>query len=446
MPGFDQNSNQEATGGLTTGPPQSVEIEPLLRDAMSGVAVSAFARGIELSVHIDHRLPGRAFCDGAALGAFLRRGLARTIEAGHTDKIVLAVWRDEGDEGEPRMLLEVGRARNPAEPHGTRLAELWRLPIGGETAAARPHRQDASAETALVPLPCVPDPGAPPLAEKWQETFRGRYVLHVRDIVCDEARFRASIAATGAEVEITVDPAAGLALARERVAAGKPVDILMMDAPRLGRAAVELARRFRSDPDLANVAIVLAGSRRGPPLAEDELALFDAVPSITMPWNPLIEILHQLIEARAGASGPRQEAKPAGNGIPSLAGRRILVAEDVATNEVLLRALLEPTGATIEAVSGGDAALKRQAEAPADLVVMDLQMPGMGGIAAARRIRELESPAGSVPIVALTAYARTTDRERAFAAGMDAFMAKPLVVGDFYDLLRRLLAEGADGP
>lgn len=432
---------------MTTRPPQTLEIEPLLRDAMSGVAVGAYARGIELAVHIDHRLPVRAVGDGPALGALLRRGLARMIEAGRTDKIVLALWHEEGEANPgPQILLEAGRATSPAEPPVTRLAELWRLPLGDATAAPRPRRQDASAETVLIPLPCTPEPGAPPLGEKWQDTFRGSFVLHVRDIICDEARFRASIAATGAEVDVTTEPTTALALARERAAAGKRVDILMMDAPKLGRSAVELARRFRADPQLAKTAIALAGSRRGPSLTDEELALFDATPSITMPWCPLIDVFHELIEGRAGAARAARETEPAGDGIPSLAGRRILVAEDVATNQVLLHALLEPTGATIEAVSDGDAVLKRQAEAPADLVIMDLQMPGTGGIAAARRIRELDGPAGAVPIVALTAYAGNSDRERALAAGMNAFLAKPLVVADFYALLRRLLAEGAGRP
>jgi CheY-like chemotaxis protein len=69
----------------------------------------------------------------------------------------------------------------------------------------------------------------------------------------------------------------------------------------------------------------------------------------------------------------------------------------------------------------------------------------MGGIAAMRHLRAMEGGPGAVPVVALTAYASSTDRQMALDAGMDAYLAKPIVVAEFYDLLRRLLPEGGDG-
>lgn len=438
---------------MTSPSDRSIDIESLAREALSGVAVSAFARGIDLTLHIDHRLPARAAGDGAALAAMLRRGLVRTIEAGRTERIVLAFWREEEDEaaalgeGErpgdtgPRTLLEVGRALRAEAPHAMPLADLWALPLGGATAAPRTRRHDAEAESVLMALPCAPERDAPRTGEKWRETFHGRYVLHVRDVLCDVARLRASLAALGQETDVTTDPETALALARARVAAGRTVDLVLMDAPRLGAAAAELARAFRADPDLARTLLVLAGDRRSAGLSAEEMALFDAAPSVSMPWRRLIEVFDELLGTRAGAGAPPPAA--AAEGIPRLAGRRILVAEDVATNAFLLRAVLEPTGAAFEAVSGGDAAVARQREAPADLVVMDLQMPGTGGLVAARRIRALGGAAGAVPIVALTAHTGNADRQRALAAGMDAFLAKPLVVAELYDLLRRMLAEGA---
>ena len=430
---------------MTARPAQSIDLEALVRDALSSVAVIAYARRIDLSVHIDHRLPGRAVGDPAALGAFLCRGLSRMIEAGRTGKIVLAFWREGGDaDGGGRILLEAGRTAGEEGPHATRLGDLWRLALGEGTAEPQPHRHDAAAETVLVALPCTTEPGAPPGGERWRETFGGRFVLHCRDVVCDPARLRASLDALGLEADFTTDPDAALSLARERVAAGKPVDLLLVEAYPLGAAGVALARRFRADPDLRRVGIVLVGSHRGPALSDEERALFDAMPSISLPWRRLFEVLRDLLAVRRDDATPPPEPGRRGGEVPALAGRRILVAEDVAANQVLLRAVLEPTGAAIEAVSAGDDVVRRQTEAPADLVIMDLQMPGMGGIQAAESIRALGGGAGRVPIVALTAYAGDADRERALAAGMDAFLAKPIVLAEFYDLLRRLLGGEQD--
>jgi CheY-like chemotaxis protein len=151
-------------------------------------------------------------------------------------------------------------------------------------------------------------------------------------------------------------------------------------------------------------------------------------------------------QAHTAHGGPEPAENRNAGVIPSLAGRRILIAEDVATNQVLLEAVLAPTGAEVAIVADGAALLRRYALAPADLILMDLQMPGMGGIAAMRRLRALGGAARVVPVVALTSYARSADRKLALDAGMDAYLAKPIVVAELYDLLRRLLPEGGNGP
>ena len=76
---------------------------------------------------------------------------------------------------------------------------------------------------------------------------------------------------------------------------------------------------------------------------------------------------------------------------------------------------------------------------------MDLEMPGMGGIAAVRRIRDLPADAGRVPVIAITAYAREEDRRTALEAGMDAYLVKPVVVPQLYGLVARLVAGRGSG-
>jgi CheY-like chemotaxis protein len=424
-----------------------IDLELLVRAAISGVAVKAHARGINLSAHIDNRLNNRALGDGAALAGYLRRGLARTVTAGRTGQIALGLWRGEANReiGEPPILLEVCRAVDRAEMPQSRLAALWTPPTGGGKARLAVARQSDGAERVLIALPCEPVPDAPQIVQKWGGSFRGRYILHVGKVLYDRERFRASLAAASLEVNLITSPAKALEQARSRADKGQSVDFLLIDGNRLDDGAIALARDFRADPRLAGARIVLTGVTPGLELSSDDAALFDALQRRSMPWRRLMDVLHGVARGPAEGSAPQPAAGDSRSAIPSLAGRRILIAEDVATNQVLLKAVLAPTGAEVELVADGAAVLERHAQAPADLILMDLQMPGIGGIAAMRRLRRLGGAAGAVPVVALTAYARRADRQMALGAGMDAYLAKPIAVSELYDLLRRLLPEDGTG-
>ena len=114
-------------------------------------------------------------------------------------------------------------------------------------------------------------------------------------------------------------------------------------------------------------------------------------------------------------------------------GLSILVAEDNEINALLARALLARLGHRPTIAANGEAAVEswlaaRAAGSPYDLVLMDVQMPGMDGLEAARRIRAAEDQASDkrTPMLALTANAQTEDREAALAAGLDGLLVKPL--------------------
>jgi hypothetical protein len=77
--------------------PDRIDLESLLRDAISSVAVTAFSHRIGISAHIDNRLPSSVRGDARALSGYLRRGLARTLEAGRTERIAIALWLDDSD-------------------------------------------------------------------------------------------------------------------------------------------------------------------------------------------------------------------------------------------------------------------------------------------------------------------------------------------------------------
>ncbi|MEN9314601.1 MAG: hypothetical protein RIS35_994 [Pseudomonadota bacterium] len=111
---------------------------------------------------------------------------------------------------------------------------------------------------------------------------------------------------------------------------------------------------------------------------------------------------------------------------PSGRPLRILVAEDNIVNQKLIRAMLERMGHAVDLVEDGGAAVRQVQAKPYDVVLMDIQMPGMDGEAATRAIRALPGAVSKIPIVALTANAMAGHREMYLDAGMDDHIAKPV--------------------
>jgi two-component system, cell cycle response regulator DivK len=107
--------------------------------------------------------------------------------------------------------------------------------------------------------------------------------------------------------------------------------------------------------------------------------------------------------------------------------RRILVVEDNPLNLKLVRDVLQVAGYDVIEAHTGEEGLHLAREDPPDLVLMDLQLPGIDGTETLRRLRQ-DSLARKVPVVAVTAFAMAEDRERAALAGFDGYIEKPISV------------------
>jgi CheY-like chemotaxis protein len=123
---------------------------------------------------------------------------------------------------------------------------------------------------------------------------------------------------------------------------------------------------------------------------------------------------------------------------PDGSGRlHVLLAEDVPANQEVVRSILVGRGHTVRVAWSGEDAVAWFRREPFDLVLMDVQMPGMDGFQATAAIRALEPPGRRVPILALTAHALPGDRERCLLAGMDDYLAKPLDVAEVLAMTQR---------
>ncbi|MDO3377233.1 response regulator [Geoalkalibacter halelectricus] len=143
------------------------------------------------------------------------------------------------------------------------------------------------------------------------------------------------------------------------------------------------------------------------------------------------------------AQAPHPDRAPAVRPASIAAGGRILLAEDNAINQRFAATLLTRMGLEVEAVDNGSVALDALAARPFDLVLMDVQMPGMDGLEATRRIRASSSPVvnSRIPIIALTAHALPGDRERCLQAGMNDYLSKPLDGAELRLALERWLPQ-----
>ena len=147
---------------------------------------------------------------------------------------------------------------------------------------------------------------------------------------------------------------------------------------------------------------------------------------------------------RAESAAPAAPVPEAAESAAALAGRRVLIAEDMELNAEILTELLELEDVGADWAENGQLAVERFSGSPPgtyDAILMDIRMPVMDGLAAARAIRALDRPdAKTVPIVALTANAFEEDVQNSLQAGMNAHLAKPVDTEKLYELLRELIS------
>ncbi|MCU1274628.1 MAG: putative ATPase [Bryobacterales bacterium] len=146
------------------------------------------------------------------------------------------------------------------------------------------------------------------------------------------------------------------------------------------------------------------------------------------------------IDAPAGDPVLNASAPPCDTSAISIAGLKILLAEDHLVNQRVAVHLLEKQGCSVTAVATGVEALKALANDHFDLVLMDVQMPEMDGLAATAAIRAAEQGGSKhLPIVAMTAHALKGDRARFLASGMDGYVSKPIRSPDLLEAMRSAL-------
>jgi signal transduction histidine kinase/DNA-binding response OmpR family regulator len=218
---------------------------------------------------------------------------------------------------------------------------------------------------------------------------------------------------------------------------GGDYSICFVDWLMPGTNGLELCRIIK-ERDFAVAGVVLMSSGEWSLIADEAKAV--GVDGF-LPKPLFSSSIADCINERLGKGLAAEEERPV-CAEDVFAGHRILLAEDVEINREIVLSLLEPTQLEIDCAENGEQALRMVRDDPEryDMVLMDVQMPGMDGLEATRRIRALDAPrAKTLPIIAMTANVFREDVEKCLAAGMDDHVGKPLDMGVVLEKLRTYL-------
>jgi signal transduction histidine kinase/DNA-binding response OmpR family regulator len=218
-----------------------------------------------------------------------------------------------------------------------------------------------------------------------------------------------------------------------------PFGLVIMDMQMPEMDGQTAARLIRRNPRLVSTPLVLLSSIgvvKGGPDAVRGMG-FDAGLTKPVRQSQLCDTLAQVLARR-----PQEHPIVHAPSVPIEpdAPLHVLIVEDNPVNQKVAQRMLETLGCRCQAVTNGLEGLEALAREFFDLVIMDVQMPVMDGIAATREIRRREGADARIAIVAMTAHAMQGDRERCLAAGMDDYVAKPVSRDAFRNALDRCAA------
>jgi CheY-like chemotaxis protein len=292
--------------------------------------------------------------------------------------------------------------------------------------------------TFWVEIPLDPDNDQPSVLPA---TFAARRVLVVEDHAVNRGILEALLGAVGVLVTLTESTAHALADWSELAGRGDLPHLILLDNDLPGDDALAFASRIRNATGASAPPIILLTSLGS--IGRAEALAGGCAGLLTKPVkrDALIEVLAETI----GAAGPAATSSPVPDPpTAALAGLRVLVVEDNLVNQKLVVHLLKKLGTSVTLAGNGREALDRLRETAVDIVLMDCQMPELDGYEATQCIRAggAGEAVSRLPVIALTAHALASDRERCLLAGMTDYLTKPIEPKSLRLILEKYAARG----
>jgi two-component system sensor histidine kinase/response regulator len=445
------------------------ELSPVifdLREAMENtlrtLGVRAHQKGLELVCEVDPEVPDALVGDAPRLRQVILNLVGNAIKFTEHGEILLQVESADTVDGETTLRFVVADTGIgiPAEKQelifeafaqadgstsrqygGTGLgltiaARLVRM-MGGEVSVeSEPDRGSRFVFTARF---AIPPPSSVPRKPRTPGSLRGLRVLVVDDNATNRRILTEMLKRWEMEPKAVSGGEAALRDLEEAQAAGAPYPLVLLDGNMPGMDGFAVAQRIKEHDKLAGAAIMMltSAARPGDRARCLELGVASYV-SKPIKRSDLFDTIVDVLARRPGKRIPRARTSVA----PPEASRRlrVLVAEDNAVNQQVAMGFLDRAGHAAVVVSTGRGVLATLEHHDFDLILMDLQMPGLDGLETTAAIRERERATGAhIPIIALTAHVVKGDAERCLAAGMDAYVAKPLRAVELFAAIESVL-------
>ena len=236
---------------------------------------------------------------------------------------------------------------------------------------------------------------------------------------------------TGAKIECASSDDIARAMIRSAFCSKASFDVIVVDRVRPHVDGVEFRKELSGDAELADIPVISIMSINWRPGAIGAASDPSGI-TLSKPVRraELVAAITASIDRDTSVSRVVrgiEPARPADDAGFDHAGMRVLLAEDNPVNQEVAREFLAQFGCIVVTAENGLEAIERLESDEFDVVLMDCQMPELDGLSATRRIREIETTrgGGAIPIIAVTANAFDSDRQAAFAAGMDDYLSKP---------------------
>lgn len=428
---------------------RTFEIAEIVEGARSMLSAEARNKGLLLPVHIAADVPPLLIGDGIRLRQILINLLGNGVKFTEQGSVTIHVTAVEVSETSAQLMIRVidtgigieGDVESGLFDEFTQADSSTTRKYGGtglglaickRLATAMGGEIGVDSRKGLGSTFWVKLPFAIAESDTTGLTLQGCQILLVGGE--DETRKQLSARLKELQAEVFEDPLARANLALvERAMGREEAGVTVIALARSQEEAHGLLQRARADlPGSLRITTVamlgdeIAGKHVGADLADLTL-------QATASDAELLEGLAQLSQD-AGRDKAKMETPPAIAG-GDAGSSRILVAEDNELNQVLMQKILQQEGYEIDIVCNGREAVAAVTAQRYGLVLMDIQMPEMGGVEATQAIRNLPEEFGRIPIIAVTANAMAGDKQKYIDAGMDDYLAKPI---DRKLLLRRV--------